>query len=146
MDKKQYKKQATKKTPLPIILKNIFFAFVIGGLICMFGQFLNDIFQNVWNFTNTQGQMAVAVTLIGLSALTTGLGLYSKLAKIGGGGTLVPITGFANAIVASAIEAKSEGLVLGVGAKLFTIAGPVLVYGISASIIYGLITMLEKIF
>ena len=131
---------AQKAKPSPI-WKNMIWAFVIGGLICTVGQGLMDLFQ-WYGLNEASAGTAVSVTLIFLSALFTGLGLFDKLAKHAGAGTLVPITGFANAVVSPALEFKSEGLVMGVGAKMFVIAGPVLVYGISASVLYGVILQL----
>ena len=113
-------------------------AFVIGGLICMLGEFFLSTYDRVGLGEKNAG-IATSVTLIFLSALFTGLGLYSKLAKHGGAGTLVPITGFANSVVAPAVEFKAEGFILGLGAKIFIISGPVILYGTLASVIYGII-------
>lgn len=121
--------------------KNCLWAFLVGGLICVLGQLLLHFFQSA-GLKEDDAASAVSVTLIFLAALATGLGLFDKLAKHAGAGTLVPITGFANAMVAPALEFKSEGLVMGVAAKMFVIAGPVLVFGISASVVYGLILCL----
>ena len=112
-------------------------AFWIGGLICVLGQVFLNVYGN-WLDKEAAGT-ATSMTLVALSALLTGLSLYDDIAKHAGAGTLVPITGFANAIAAPAVEFKTEGFVLGVGAKMFTIAGPVLVYGVSASVVYGLV-------
>ena len=134
----QYVKQKAPKSPL---LKDTVLAFVVGGAICVVGQLI----LNGWTAAGLEEKTAgtaTSCTLVFLSALLTGLNLYNKLARFGGAGTLVPITGFANSIVSPAMEFKSEGLVLGLGAKMFTIAGPVLVYGISASVIYGLVLFL----
>lgn len=124
-----------KKSP---IVKNVCWAFLVGGLICVLGQRLLNLYV-LWGMDKTGAATLVSITLIFLSALFTGLDLYDKLAKHAGAGTLVPITGFANAIVSPALEFQSEGFVLGMSAKLFTIAGPVLVFGITASVIYGII-------
>ncbi len=124
-----------KKSP---IVKNVCWAFLVGGLICVLGQGLLNLYL-LWGMDKTGAATLVSITLIFLSALFTGLDLYDKLAKYAGAGTLVPITGFANAIVSPALEFQSEGFVLGMSAKLFTIAGPVLVFGITASVIYGII-------
>ena len=113
-------------------------AFVIGGLICCIGQGINDIFSRS-GFDEKTAAAWTSITLVLISALLTGFGLYEKLAKHGGAGTLVPITGFANAVTSPALEFQSEGFVLGVGAKIFIIAGPVILYGTAASVIYGLI-------
>ena len=113
-------------------------AFLIGGAICALGQIIMKIFM-YFDFEKDTASAWTSVILVGLSTILTGFGKYEKLAKYAGAGTLVPITGFSNAIASSAIEAKSEGFILGVGAKIFTIAGPVILYGCSASVIYGLI-------
>lgn len=132
---RQYVKQKAKKSP---IAKDTALAFLVGGLICVLGQAIQDS----WSATGLNKEAAgtaTSCTLVFLSALLTGLNLYNKLARFGGAGTLVPITGFANAVVSPAMEFKSEGLVLGLGAKMFIIAGPVIVYGITAAAIYGVI-------
>ena len=113
-------------------------AFLVGGAICALGQIIMEIFL-YFDFEKDTASAWTSVILVGLSTILTGFGKYEKLAKHAGAGTLVPITGFSNAIASSAIEAKSEGFVLGVGAKIFTIAGPVILYGCSASVIYGLV-------
>ena len=129
----RYVSQKAKPSPL---WKNLLWAFVTGGLICTGGQALLNLFRGCGLNENAAGT-AVSVTIIFLAALFTGLGLFDKLAKHAGAGTLVPITGFANSVVSPALEFKTEGLILGLGAKLFNIAGPVLTYGVSASVIYG---------
>lgn len=121
--------------------KDLLWAFLVGGAICTLGQGLGDLYRS-WGLDQTDAGTAVSVTLIFLSALLTALGWFDGLAKYAGAGTLVPITGFANAVASPALEFKSEGLVLGVGARMFAIAGPVLVYGISASVLYGLLLVL----
>lgn len=121
--------------------KNLVWAFLVGGAICTIGQGLSNLYQS-WGLDKDQAGTAVSVTLIFAAALLTGLGCFDKLAKRAGAGTLVPITGFANAMVSPALEFKSEGLITGTAAKLFVVAGPVLVFGISASVIYGLILLL----
>lgn len=113
-------------------------AFLVGGAICALGQIIMEIFM-YFDFEKDIASAWTSVILVGLSTILTGFGKYEKLAKHAGAGTLVPITGFSNAIASSAIEAKSEGLILGVGTKIFTIAGPVILYGCSASVIYGII-------
>jgi len=118
--------------------KNILWAFLVGGAICAAGQGLTTLYQG-WGLDKEQAGAATSITLILAAALLTGLGVFDKLAKFAGAGTLVPITGFANAMVSPALEFKSEGFVTGTAVKLFTVAGPVLVFGISASVIYGLI-------
>ena len=119
-----------------IFYKNCFNAFWIGGLICVLGQLLVNGY-GAMGLEEEQAGTAASMTLVALSALLTGLSLYDDIAKHAGAGTLVPITGFANSIAAPAVEFKTEGFVLGVGAKMFTIAGPVIVYGLSASVVYG---------
>ena len=113
-------------------------AFLVGGAICALGQIIMEIFL-YFDFEKDTASAWTSVILVGLSTILTGIGVFDKIAKHAGAGTLVPITGFSNAIASSAIEAKSEGFVLGVGAKIFTIAGPVILYGCSASVIYGLV-------
>ena len=124
--------------------KNLVWAFLVGGTICTIGQGLSNLYQS-WGLDKDQAGTAVSVTLIFAAALLTGLGCFDKLAKRAGAGTLVPITGFANAMVSPALEFKSEGLITGTAAKLFVVAGPVLVFGISASVIYGLLLLLFQL-
>ena len=135
---KAYVKQKAKKSP---ILRDTALAFCIGGAICVLGQLI----QNGWAAAGLDKEAAGTATscsLVFLSALLTGLNLYNKLARFGGAGTLVPITGFANAVVSPAIDFKSEGLITGMAAKMFLVAGPVIVFGTAASVIYGVILML----
>jgi stage V sporulation protein AC len=127
------------------MVKDCFHAFWIGGLICVIGQALMSLYS--WaGMEKTDASTAASMTLVALSALLTGLSLYDDIAKVAGAGTLVPITGFANAIAAPAVEFRTEGFILGVGAKMFTIAGPVIVYGVSASVVYGLIYWITTLF
>ncbi len=142
----EYSKMSDSASPASPTIKNIFLAFVSGGIICTIGQFLMNFFQNYCNLNLKDSRAAVSVTLVGLGALLTALRVYDNIAKHAGAGTLVPITGFANSIVAPAIEFKSEGQVMGIGAKMFIIAGPVLVFGVTASTIYGLILWIFKLF
>ena len=145
MTEKQYEKLVKELSPPSPIIKDCLNAFWIGGLICTLGQvFLN--YYSTWGLDKDAAGTATSITLVCLSALLTGLSLYDNIAKKAGAGTLVPITGFANAIAAPAIEFKTEGFILGVGAKMFTIAGPVIVYGVSASVIYGLIYWITTLF
>lgn len=137
ISQKEYQKRVSEREKSPVI-KDLIWAFVIGGLICVLGQSITEFSKNYGLDKETAGSVT-SVSLIFLSGLFTGLGLYEKLAKHAGAGTLVPITGFANAMVSPAIEFKNEGLIFGVGAKLFVIAGPVIVYGVSSSIIGGII-------
>ena len=145
MNEKEYAKLVKQLAPKSPIVKDCIFAFLIGGLICTIGQ----VFMNLYSYfglDETDAGTATSITLVGISALLTGLSLYDNIAKYAGAGTLVPITGFANAIAAPAIEFKTEGFILGVGAKMFTIAGPVIVYGVSASVVYGLIYWITTLF
>lgn len=145
MTEKDYSKLVGELSPKSPLLKDCALAFLVGGLICALGQaFLN--FYSSLGLDETDAGTAECMTLIALSALFTGLSLYDNLAKHAGAGTLVPITGFANAVAAPAVEFKTEGFILGVGAKMFTIAGPVIVYGVSASVVYGLIYWITTLF
>ena len=139
MDKKQYKKYAAAHAKPSPIIKNCIFAFLIGGSICLFGELLYMLYSFMPFIPSSQASNLVSVTLIFISVLLTGLGVYDKIAKHAGAGTLLPITGFANAVASPAMEYKPEGFVLGVGANMFKIAGPVIVYGTVASAVYGLI-------
>ena len=144
MTEKEYGKLVNEQVPASPIWKDCLGAFVIGGLICTLGQWLLNLYGNWLDETNAG--TAASMTLVALSALLTGLSLYDNIAKFAGAGTLVPITGFANSIAAPAVEFKTEGFVLGVGAKMFTIAGPVIVYGTAAGVIYGLIYWITTLF
>ena len=134
----QYVKEKQKKSPL---VKNLLFAFVIGGAICVVGQLIREAWIS-GGLSQEDAGTATSITLILLSALLTGLNLYNKLARYGGAGTLVPITGFANAVVSPAIDFKSEGFITGMAAKMFLIAGPVIVFGTAASVLYGIVLLL----
>ncbi|MCI1981653.1 MAG: stage V sporulation protein AC [Oscillospiraceae bacterium] len=136
--KKEYNKMAQKASPGTTYGKNMLMAFLFGGTICTLGQGILNLYLS-WGIDQQAASAFVSITLIALSAILTALRVYDNLAKYGGAGTLVPITGFANSIVAPAMEFKSEGYVIGIGGKMFVIAGPVLVYGTAASILYGLI-------
>ncbi len=138
---KKYQEYVDKKSPNSPILKNCFNAFWVGGLICTFGQIILLICKARSLDEATSGTIA-SIILIGLSAFLTSLNIFNKIGKFAGAGSLVPITGFANSIVAPSIEYKSEGYVMGVGSKMFTIAGPVLVFGICSSIIVGIIYLI----
>ena len=142
MTNQDYGKYVNAKSKPSPCWKNSLWAFGVGGLICTLGQGLMNLYQSYCALEQPQAAAATSVSLIFLSALLTGLGIFDNIAKRAGAGTLVPITGFANAMVSPALEFKSEGLVMGVAAKMFVIAGPVLVFGISASVIYGLILIL----
>lgn len=139
MDKNMYKKYADAHAPKSPIGKNCLNAFCIGGLICAMGQGINDIYSIVFGFSKEDAGLLASATIILVSVVLTALGIFDEIAKVAGAGTLVPITGFANAVVSPAIDSKSEGFVLGVGAKIFTVAGPVLLYGVLSGTIYGVI-------
>jgi stage V sporulation protein AC len=135
---KEYLEYVNKKSPNSKLLRNIIYAYIIGGLICVIGQ----IFINFYEFiglAKDEVSAATAITMVFLGAFLTGIDVYDSIAKYGGAGTLVPITGFANSIVSPAIEFKTEGYIMGIGGRMFVIAGPVLVYGITTSVIVGII-------
>lgn len=139
IDKKTYKKYAKEHAPKSPILKDCIKAFLIGGTICTIGEVISGIYGELLEFSKDDAAALTSVTLIFLAILFTALGIFDKIAKHAGAGTLVPITGFANAVASPAIDAHSEGLILGVGAKVFTVAGPVLLYGTLAGAVYGFI-------
>ena len=145
MTEKEYGKLISNMAPKSPIVKDCLNAFWIGGLICCIGQLIMNGYAAL-GLDKTDAGTATSMSLVVLSALLTGLSLYDDIAKYGGAGTLVPITGFANAIAAPAVEFKTEGFILGVGAKIFTIAGPVIVYGVRASVVYGLIYWITTLF
>ena len=145
MTEREYEKLVKSMSPKSPIFKDCVFAFLIGGLICALGQAILNGYTAL-DLDETAAGTATSMTLVALSALFTGLSLYDNLAKYGGAGTLVPITGFANSVAAPAVEFKTEGFILGVGAKMFTIAGPVIVYGVSASVVYGIIYWITTLF
>ena len=145
MTQKQYAnlvKQSCPKSPLG---KDCILAFLVGGAICTLGQVFVTLYTSL-GLPKEEAGTAASMSLVAISALLTGLSLYDDIAKAAGAGTLVPITGFANAISAPAVEFKTEGFILGVGAKMFTIAGPVIVYGLSASVVYGFLYWLWTLF
>ena len=142
---KKYQEYVDKKSPNSPILKNCFNAFWVGGLICTFGQIISLICK-ARGFDEATSGTIVSIILIAISAFLTSLNLFNKIGKFAGAGSLVPITGFANSIVAPSIEFKSEGYVMGVGSKMFTIAGPVLVFGICTSIIVGIVYLIFNIY
>lgn len=144
MTEKEYGKIVKKISPPSPKIKDFLWAYGVGGIICVFGQLLTELYTYL-QLTEKQTKTAVPVTLIFIAALLTGIKVFDKIAKRAGAGTLVPITGFANAVVSPAIEFKTEGFILGVGAKMFTIAGPVIVYGIVASVVYGIIYWITTI-
>lgn len=144
IDKKTYKKYARAHAPKSPCIKNCVNAFLIGGTICTLGQALMQVYTDLCKLEKEDASALVSVTLIFIAVVLTAVGVFDKIAKFAGAGTLVPITGFANAVVSPAIDAHSEGLILGVGAKIFTVAGPVLLYGTLAGAVYGVILWLIK--
>lgn len=145
IDKKTYKKYATAHAPKSPVVPDCIKAFCVGGAICAFAELLTNSYMMLGIEKDDAGTLT-SVTLIFLAALCTGIGVFDKIAKFAGAGTLVPITGFANSVVSPAIDTKSEGLVLGVGSKIFTVAGPVLLYGTLAGALYGVIYYIVGLF
>ena len=146
MTKETYKKYADARAPKSPLLRDCTRAFLVGGLICCIGQALTDIYTKLCGMEKQDAGTLTAATLVLAAAILTGLGVFDRIAKFAGAGTLVPITGFANAVVSPAIDAKSEGLILGVGAKVFSVAGPVLLYGTLAGTAYGVIYWITTLF
>lgn len=138
MSNKEYSRLLKEKSPKSPVLKDCIFAFLIGGFICTLGEAFTSLYTYL-KISEDDAKTLTSVTLVLIGVLLTVFGLYDRIAKYAGAGTLVPITGFANSVASPAIEFKFEGFVLGVGAKMFTIAGPVIVYGVTASVVYGLI-------
>ncbi|MBQ7661654.1 MAG: SpoVA/SpoVAEb family sporulation membrane protein [Clostridia bacterium] len=143
INKKAYQKTAAATARRSPVLKNSLFAYLFGGGICVCGQALYDLFSAVTPYRGADAYALVSIVLVLVAALLTGFGVFDDIAKIAGAGTLVPITGFANAVVSPAIDTRAEGLVLGVGAKIFTVAGPVLLYGILSGFVYGIFLLLR---
>ena len=141
MTREEYQRYAERHAPRSRLGNNMLNAFLIGGLICCLGQFLQELFGRL-GLSEREAATACSIALIFLGAALTGLGLYDRLAKKAGAGTLVPITGFANSVVAPALEFKTEGFITGTAAKMFVIAGPVLVFGVSTGVIYGILLVL----
>lgn len=141
MSKDEYREYARQRAPRSKVGQNALHAFLMGGAVCALGQLIQALYLARGLDAEAAGS-AEAITLVALAALLTGLGVYDKLAKLGGAGTLVPITGFANAVAAPALEFKTEGLIAGTAAKMFVIAGPVLVFGVGSSVVYGLALVL----
>ena len=139
MDQKTYQKFAKAHAPRSPLLKDCFNAFWSGGIICLTAQILHDIYQNMCGLGDEDAGLLTSVTLIFFAVLLTAFGIFDRIAKVAGAGTLVPITGFANSVVSPAIDSHAEGLILGVGAKIFTVAGPVLFYGTFAGTVFGVI-------
>lgn len=144
-NKENYVKLTTKRAKRTASLKNCAFAFLIGGTICAIGELIYFVFFNLLKFSEKTSSLYVCVLLIGASAALTCLGIFDDIAKHAGAGTLLPITGFANAVVSPAIDTRAEGYVLGVGAKIFTVAGPVLLYGTLSGVAYGIIYWIIKL-
>jgi stage V sporulation protein AC len=142
LNKEQYRELYSSVMPRSKIGRDCAMAFLVGGLICMLGQGFTKLYSSIEGVDGDAAALLTSLSLIALSALFTGFGIYDRIARRAGAGTLVPITGFANSVVAPALEFKSEGFILGTGAKMFIIAGPVIVYGTAASIIAGIITLL----
>lgn len=141
MNNKDYQKYAENKVPKPTYMKNIILAFLVGGAICLVGQFIINYLKKI-GLNEKDAAAGTSIILIFIGALLTGLGVYDKIGKIGGAGATIPITGFSNAIVAPAMEFKKEGFIFGVAAKMFIIAGPVIVYGVGSSVIVGMLYLL----
>lgn len=141
MSKKDYQEYANKKVPKPTYFKNIIYAFIVGGFICMIGQFIKNFLLKRGLDEESVG-VCTSIILIFLGSSLTGLGIYDEIGKIGGAGAAIPITGFANSIVSPAMEFKKEGFIFGVASKMFNIAGPILVYGVGSSIIVGILSLL----
>lgn len=143
MTDKQYNRLVKEMSPKSPLLRDGLLAFLVGGCICLFGQFLINRFSAL-GLERKDASNCTSVLLVAISAFVTGLSLFDNLAKHAGAGTLIPITGFANAVAAPAVEFKTEGYILGIGAKMFTIAGPVIVYGLAASAVYGFLYWLAS--
>ena len=139
MNKETYRRFTEAHAPRSPIVKDCLHAFLVGGLICTLAQGLTTLYTNMCHMPKEDAQLLTSITLVFIAAALTGLGWFCKIAKFAGAGTLVPITGFANSVVSPAIDSRAEGLVLGVGAKIFTVAGPVLLYGTLAGALYGVI-------
>ena len=146
IDKKQYKKYAAAHAPKSPIISDCLRAFLVGGAICAFAEGLCRIYGHYLDLVKDDASTLTSVTLVFLAVLLTGIGIFDRIARFAGAGTLVPITGFANAVASPAIDSRDEGLVLGVGAKIFTVAGPVLLYGTLAGALYGVIYFVWKCF
>lgn len=144
-NEKKYKDYVDEISPKPTYVKNYILAFIVGGIICMIGQGINDAYMNIGGLNKQDAASYTSITLIFIGAFLTGIGVYDLLGKRAGAGSIIPITGFANSIVSPAMEYKREGYVLGVGANLFKIAGPVLVYGVGSSILFGFIYYIFKV-
>lgn len=144
-NQKKYKDYVDEISPKPTYVKNYILAFIVGGIICMIGQGINDAYMNIGGLNKQDAASYTSITLIFIGAFLTGLGVYDLIGKRAGAGSIIPITGFANSIVSPAMEYKREGYVLGVGANLFKIAGPVLVYGVGSSVLFGFVYYIFKV-
>ena len=142
---KDYKKYVDEISPKPKYLKNYTLAFIVGGIICVIGQIINDLYSKVGNLDKIPASTATSITLIFIGAFLTGLGVYDLIGKRAGAGSIIPITGFANSMTSSAMEARSEGLIAGIGANMFRMAGTVITYGIVSSYIVGVIRFVINI-
>lgn len=140
---KQYQQLAKQHQPRPPMLRNLIWAFVVSGTIALVGQLINNFYLSL-GMSKAHAGGAMAVTMVFLAGLVTGLGWYDRLGRLGGAGAAIPITGFANSIVSSAMEYKYEGLILGMSAKMFNIAGPVIVYGVTSAVIVGVLEWLVR--
>ena len=146
MDKRTYRRFADAHAPRSPLGKNCLCAFLVGGSICALGELLGTLYREVLSLPDDAAGLLVSVTLIFLSVFLTSLGVFDEIARFAGAGTLVPITGFANAVVSPAIDSHAEGLILGIGAKIFTVAGPVLLYATLAGAVYGVILFVVGLF
>ncbi len=146
IDKKQYKKYAAAHAPKSPLISDCLRAFLVGGLICAIGQGLTKLYGSVFGLVKDEASALTSVTLVFIAVLLTAIGIFDRIAKFAGAGTLVPITGFANSVASPAIDSRAEGLVLGVGAKIFTVAGPVLLYGTLSGALYGIIYYIWGLF
>ena len=144
-NQKKYKDYVDEISPKPTYIKNYILAFIVGGIICMIVQGINDAYMNIGGLNKQDAASYTSITLIFIGAFLTGLGVYDLIGKRAGAGSIIPITGFANSIVSPAMEYKREGYVMGVGANLFKIAGPVLVYGVGSSILFGFVYYIFKV-
>ena len=145
LDKKRYKRYAEGHAPKSPLISNCLHAFFTGGCICAAAQGLLSLYGRIPRISHENASLLTSLTLIFLSCLLTALGVFDKLAKFAGAGTLVPITGFANAVASPAMDSRAEGMILGVGTKIFTVAGPVILYGTLAGVFYGLIYWIASI-
>ena len=146
MDKKQYQKYVRARAPRSPVAKDCVWAFCVGGGICAFAQLLLWVYGEVCGMEKESSATLVSVTLVALAVLLTGLGVFDNIAKRAGAGTLVPVTGFSNAVTSAAIDTRSEGYIAGVGSKIFTVAGPVILFGISSGVLYGIILFIMSLF